>query len=48
MFKIVDQWDCVVAEFDDKDDALTYIARRESLYRDRPSIGPRFYIKEAE
>lgn len=45
MFKVVDQWDCVVAEFEERDDALQYIAFRESLYRDRPSCGPRFYIR---
>ena len=48
MFKVVDQWDCVVAEFEERDDALAYIAFREKLYRDRPAIGPQFYIKEAD
>ena len=47
MFKVVDQWDCVVAEYEDRDDALAYIAERERLYRNRPSIGPRFEIREA-
>lgn len=48
MFKVVDQWDCVVAEFDNRDDAFAYITQRESLSRNQPSIGPRFYIKEVE
>lgn len=47
MFIVTDQWDCKVAEFEDRDDALGYIAERERLYRDRPSAGPRFYIREA-
>ena len=45
MFQVVDQWDCVVAEYEDRDDALAYIAQRENMYRNRPSIGPRFHIK---
>ena len=45
MFKVVDQWDCVVAEFEERDDALAYIAMREKFYANRPSCGPHFYIK---
>lgn len=45
MFQVVDQWDCVVAEFEDRADALGYIALREKFYRDKPACGPRFHIK---
>lgn len=45
MFKVVDQWDCVVAEFEERDDALAYIENREKLYRNQPCRGPRFSIK---
>ena len=48
MFKVVDQWGCVIKEFTDRDDALAYIAFRNSLYAGRPSTSPQFYIQEAE
>lgn len=48
MFQVVDQWDCVVAEFEDRDDAQAYIAQREGFYRSQPCGSPRFYIREAE
>ena len=46
MFQVVDQWDCVVAEFEEREDALAYIAERERAYRMLPSRSPRFYIRE--
>lgn len=45
MIEVVDQWDCVVGRFEDRDDALAYIAMRESAYRNKPYRGPRFHIK---
>jgi len=45
MFQVVDQWDCVVAKFEDRVDALRYISLREDFYRDKPACGPRFRIR---
>lgn len=46
MFKVKDQWDCVVAEFDTREAAENYIYNRNSFYRTSPAIGPRFTIEE--
>ena len=46
MYKVTDQWDCVVAEFEEREDALAYIAQREKAYANTPCGVPRFYIKE--
>lgn len=48
MFKVVDQWDCVVAQFEEREDAQAYIHQRENAYRNSPSIGPRWTIVEGE
>ena len=45
MFNVKDQWDCVVASFNTREDAEAYIYQRESFYRNSPSIGPRFTIE---
>ncbi len=45
MFEVVDQWDCKVAEFEERADPIAYIAEREKAYANSPSIGPRFYIR---
>ena len=46
MFKVKDQWDVTMAEFDTREDAQAYIYQRENAYRNSPSIGPRFIIAE--
>lgn len=48
MFKVKDQWDITVAEFETREDAQAYIFFHETYYRNSPSIGPRWTIVEGE
>jgi len=47
MFQVVDQWDCVVAEFENREDAESYIFQRMQAYKGRRCIAPKWTIREA-
>lgn len=46
MWQVIDQWDCLVAEFEDREDALAYIALREQAYKGQRASSPHWTIRE--